>query len=375
MDGFDTNEQVILVAATNRPDILDPALRRPGRFDREVVLSLPDMKEREAILKVHAKKVKLAEGVDLMRVARGTPGFSGADLAAVINEGALAATMLDKDAVELADLEEARDKVRWGRAKRSRAMDEADRRISAHHEAGHALVSLLLQPDVEPLHKVSIIPRGMALGSTMFLPKKDRQLIVRKECLGNVKVSLAGRLAEEIFCGDISSGAANDIQQATELVRRMVMDWGMSDRIGPIRYSGAENGPDWWPGDMGGRKAYSEVTAREIDEEVKRILDKCFEETRLLVEQNKEQMALLAEALLKHEVLDAEEVEKVIKGEPIARDSGEEEKASGGEKVVSEEQADAEVPEAGTVAEDLAKGGTVDNPGGGAGAENLEGTA
>ena len=317
MDGFDTNEQVIVVGATNRPDVLDPALRRPGRFDREIIIHLPDLKDREEILKVHAKNIKMSESVDLSVLARGTPGFSGADLAAIINEAAIRATMLDKSAVEQEDLEEARDKVRWGRTKRSRTLDEEDRRLGAYHEAGHALMSLLLEPDVEPLHKVSIIPRGMMLGATMFLPEKDRYTVKRQQCLGQIKVSFSGRIAEELFCGDITSGAADDIRQATLLARRMVMDWGMSDRIGPVRYTPHEETAPWG-GDIYGPKEHSEATAHDIDEEVQGILRRNYDEAKGLLERNRE-------ALLKREVLTAAEVKKEIEGitleKPAASDS------------------------------------------------------
>jgi len=311
MDGFDTNEQVIVIGSTNRPDVLDPALRRPGRFDREIFINLPDLKEREAILKVHAKNIKLAEAVDLSAVARGTPGFSGADLAAIINEAAIRATLLDKSAVQQDDLEESRDKVRWGRAKRSAALDEEDRTLSAHHEAGHVLMSLLLAPDVEPLHKVSIIPRGLALGATMFLPEKDRYTIKRKQCLGQIKVMFAGRITEEIVFGDISSGAADDIRQATALARRMVCDWGMSDRIGPVRYAPPEDVTPWGS-EVSGSRDYSDATAHQIDEEILDILRTSYAQTRYLLERNRAALERIAAAILKKESLTAEEVRSEI---------------------------------------------------------------
>jgi len=311
MDGFETNTQVIIIGATNRPDVLDPALRRPGRFDREVVVHLPDIKEREEILKVHAKGVKMDPSVDLSVVARGTPGFSGADLAAIINEAAIGATMLNKNAVQQDDLEEARDKVRWGRTKRSRAMDEEERRLAAYHEAGHVLMSLLLQPHVEPLHKVSIIPRGMTLGATMFLPEKDRHTISRNQCLGQIKVSFAGRIAEELFCDDITSGASDDIRRATELARRMICDWGMSDRIGPIRYASPEEQTPWGA-DVYGPRQHSDATAHEIDAEVQTIIGSQYTEARQRLERNREALQRIAEELLKREVMTADEVKEVI---------------------------------------------------------------
>ena len=318
MDGFETNEQVIVIGATNRPDVLDPALRRPGRFDREVVISLPDYKEREAILGVHAKKIKLAQKVDMSLVARGTPGFSGADLAAIINEAAIRATLLNKTAVEQADLEESRDKVRWGRSKRSRAMDEHDRRLSAYHEAGHTLVSILLEPDVEPLHKVSIIPRGVSLGATMFLPEKDRYTISRRQCLGQIKVAFAGRVSEEIFFGDITTGASDDIRQATHIARRMVTDWGMSESIGPIRYSPSEETASWG-GEFMSPKEHSDATSREIDQEIQRIIGDAYAATRSLLQSNHEALQRIAEALLKKEVMSADEVRREIQGLPIVK--------------------------------------------------------
>jgi cell division protease FtsH len=249
--------------------------------------------------------------------------------------------MKDKKHVELDDLEEARDKVRWGRAKRSRVMDEADKRIGAYHEAGHALMSLLLQPDVEPLHKVSIIPRGMALGATMFLPEKDRLLMKRRECIGNIKVSLAGRLSEELFCGDISSGAANDIRQGTELARRMVMEWGMSEKLGPIRYSAFDEAGAMWPAELGGSKEHSDATAREIDEEIRCIFDECYQDARRLLTENGEKLKRIAEALLQYEVLDADDVRKAIEGEPIDRPSPEEVKSSAESAEAGEQEPEA----------------------------------
>ncbi len=316
MDGFETNEQVIIIGATNRPDVLDPALRRPGRFDREVNIHLPDINEREQILEVHAKEIQMADAVDLSVVARGTPGFSGADLAAIINEAAIRATMLHKTAVEQDDLEEARDKVRWGRTKRSRAMDEEERRLAAYHEAGHVLMSLALQPHVEPLHKVSIIPRGMMLGGTMFLPEKDRYTISRRQCLGQVKVALAGRIAEELFCQDITSGASDDIRRATNIARRMVCDWGMSHRIGPIRYAANEDQTPWGA-DVYGPKEHSDATAHQIDEEIQSIINAEYQEAKRLLNLNRDALRRVAEALLEREVMSAEEVKEVFGDQPL----------------------------------------------------------
>ncbi len=311
MDGFETNEHVIVIGATNRPDILDPALRRPGRFDREVIVHLPDVHEREAILKVHIKDVKMDPAVNLSVVARGTPGFSGADLAAIVNEAAIRAVMLDKTAVQQDDLEEARDKTRWGRTKRSRALDEADRRLSAYHEAGHVLMSLLTEPHSEPLHKVSIIPRGIMLGATMFLPEKDRYTVSLRQCLAHIDVSFAGRIAEELFCDDITSGASDDIRRATQMARRMVCDWGMSHRIGPISYAPAEDHPPWGS-DIYGPREHSDATARKIDEEIQSIINHEYARAKQLLEHNREALQRVAEELLKREIMTADEVKEVI---------------------------------------------------------------
>jgi cell division protease FtsH len=312
MDGFDTNDQVIVVAATNRSDILDHALTRPGRFDRQIFVPLPDLKGRVDILKVHAKNVKLGPDANLERLARGTPMFSGADLAAIINEAALAATMANKDNIEMADLEEARDKVRWGRAKKSRVIDRKEKEITAYHEAGHTLVQSMLK-DADPLHKVSIIPRGPMGGATFALPEKDRTMFTKKYCMALLQVCFGGRIAEEMFCDDISSGAQSDIQQATRIAKQMILTWGMSDELGPISY-----GPDSGLKDMiyimPGEKEYSEKTAEAIDTEVKNITDQAYKNAKELIESNKDQLDGIAKALLKYETLDAEDVELILKG-------------------------------------------------------------
>jgi len=312
MDGFDTDDQVIVIAATNRADILDHALTRPGRFDRQIFVPLPDLKGRVEILRVHAKKVKLGPDANLERVARGTPMFSGADLAAIINEAALAATMANKDYVETADLEEARDKVRWGRAKKSRAADQTEKEIIAYHEAGHALVQSLLK-DADPLHKVSIIPRGPMAGATFALPEKDRTIFTKKYCMALLQVCFGGRIAEEIFCDDISSGAQADIQQATNIAKQMVLTWGMSDELGLISYS-----PDFAVKDliyvMPGEKEYSEKTAEIIDKEVKKIADEAYKKAKEIIEANKDKLEQIAKALLKYETLDDDDVNLILAG-------------------------------------------------------------
>jgi len=314
MDGFDSSDQVIVISATNRMDVLDPALTRPGRFDRQIDVPLPDLKGRVEILKIYAGKIKCGPGVDLRRLARGTPMFSGADLAALINEAAIAATMTNKEFVEQADLEEARDKVRWGRARKSREIDEKEKEMTAYHEAGHALIQVLL-PDADPLHKVSIIPRGQAGGATFSLPEKDRHMYSRKWCESYIRVCIAGRIAEEMFCGDIDSGAASDIAQATELARRMVKDWGMSDKLGFVRYAPS---PQQQPSfaDMIS-KEYSDRTAEIIDEEVKRIMDQANQDTGKLLDANREKVQNIAQALLKYETLDAEDVQSIIDGKTV----------------------------------------------------------
>jgi cell division protease FtsH len=312
MDGFDTNDQVIVIAATNRGDILDHALTRPGRFDRQIFVPFPDLKGRVDILKVHAKKVKLGPNANLERLARGTPMFSGADLAAIINEAALAATMGNKDYIEMADLEEARDKVRWGRAKKSRVIDEHEREITAYHEAGHTVVQSLLK-EADPLHKVSIIPRGPMGGATFALPEKDRTLFTRRYCIALLQVCFGGRISEQLFCDDISSGAQSDIQQATKIARQMILTWGMSDDLGPISY-----GPDAGLRDMmyfiPGEKEYSEKTAEAIDTEVKKITDEAYKKARELIEANKDKLEKIAKALLKYETLDADDVKVILEG-------------------------------------------------------------
>jgi cell division protease FtsH len=309
MDGFDTNDQVIVMAATNRGDILDKALTRPGRFDRQVYIPLPDVKGRTEILKIHARKVKMGPDVDLERVARGTPMFSGADLEAIINEAAIAATMNNKDFVEMEDLEEARDKVRWGRKKRSRTVDQMDRKIAAYHEAGHTLVQSMLK-DADPLHKVSIIPRGPMGGATFSLPEKDRTLFTKKYCMAQLQVCFGGRIAEELFCDDISSGAQSDIQAATTIAREMVQTWGMSDELGPIDYSTQIQ--DMYFGMPG--QEHSQKISEIIDMEVKKLIDLAFKGAKGIIETNREKLQTIAEALLKYETLDAAEVKIIIEG-------------------------------------------------------------
>ena len=311
MDGFDTQEGIIIIAATNRPDVLDPALLRPGRFDRQVTVNLPDVRGREAILKVHAKNVKLAPAVDLSVIARGTPGYSGAELANLLNEAALLAASTNRKAVGMLELEEARDKVRWGRERRSLAMTDEDKKCTAWHEAGHALINVVLQ-HTHPLHKVTIIPRGQSLGSTMSLPKTDILNRRRKEMLDMIAVMMAGRIAEEIVSGDISSGAAGDIQQATNMARAMVTQWGMSDRLGVVQY-GDDDEYVFLGREVSRAKVYSEFTAQEIDGEVKRIIDNAYKIAKDLLTTNIEKLELIAKSLLEYETLDGQQVDEIVR--------------------------------------------------------------
>ena len=311
MDGFDTQEGIIIIAATNRPDVLDPALLRPGRFDRQVTVNLPDVRGREAILKVHAKNVKLAPAVDLSVIARGTPGYSGAELANLLNEAALLAASTNRKAVGMLELEEARDKVRWGRERRSLAMTDEDKKCTAWHEAGHALINVVLQ-HTHPLHKVTIIPRGQSLGSTMSLPKTDILNRRRKEMLDMIAVMMAGRIAEEIVSGDISSGAAGDIQQATNMARAMVTQWGMSDRLGMVQY-GDDDEYVFLGREVSRAKVYSEFTAQEIDGEVKRIIDNAYKIAKDLLTTNIEKLELIAKSLLEYETLDGQQVDEIVR--------------------------------------------------------------
>jgi cell division protease FtsH len=310
MDGFDTQEGIIIIAATNRPDVLDPALLRPGRFDRQITVNLPDVRGREAILKVHARSVKLDPTVDLSVIARATPGYSGAELANLLNEGALLAARMNKKAIGMKELEEARDKVRWGRERRSLAMTDEEKRGTAWHEAGHALVNVLLQ-HTHPLHKVTIIPRGQSLGSTMSLPREDVYNRRRKEMLDMIAVTMAGRIAEELISGDISTGASGDIQQATAMARAMVCQFGMSDRLGMVQY-GDNNEFVFLGRDMVRSKDYSEQTSQEIDAEVKRIIDDGYKVARRLIDENRDKLEIIANALLEYETLEGAQVVEII---------------------------------------------------------------
>jgi len=311
MDGFDTQEGVIIIAATNRPDVLDPALLRPGRFDRQVTVPLPDVNGREKILGVHVKKIKLAAGVDLGLIAKGTPGFSGAELANLINEAALLAARKGIKAVTLAEMEEARDKVRWGRERRSLALSDKEKKNTAYHEAGHAILNVMLD-HTDPLHKVTIIPRGPSLGSTMFLPDEDKFNHRKNELLAQLIVLMGGRVAEEIAFGDVTNGAMGDIRMATNICRKMVCEWGMSDTLGMIEYGDGGSGEVFLARDISKSKNYSEETAQKIDEEIKRLTDSAYEKASEMLNEHRGLLDKISEALLEYETLDADHIRDII---------------------------------------------------------------
>jgi len=310
MDGFESNEGVILIAATNRPDVLDPALLRPGRFDRQVVVPRPDIKGRLKILQVHARKVQMADNVDLETVARGTPGFSGADLANLVNEAALLAARADKNRVETEELEAAKDKVMMGAERRSMVITEEEKKVTAYHEAGHALVAQYI-PGADPVHKVSIIPRGRAMGVTMYLPEEEKYNETKDGLHTKICTLLGGRVAEELTFDSVTSGAANDLERATAIARKMVCEWGMSDTLGPLTF-GEKEGEVFLGRDMGHIKNYSEDTARQIDEEIQAIVTSNYQRTRQILEEHKAELNRVAEALLERENLDAGELKALV---------------------------------------------------------------
>ena len=319
MDGFESNEGVILIAATNRPDVLDPALLRPGRFDRQVVVPNPDVNGREKILRVHMRKVPLASDVDPKVIARGTPGFSGADLANLVNEGALLAARLGKRVVAMAEFEAAKDKVMMGAERRSLVMSEAEKRMTAYHEAGHALCAMH-EPECDPVHKATIIPRGRALGLVMSLPEGDRYSKSKSKLLSELTMAMGGRAAEEIIFGPdkVSNGASGDIKMATDQARRMITEWGMSEKLGMIAYG--DNSQEVFLGhSVTQNKNVSEATAREIDGEIKDIIDRAYAKARRLLTENVEELHRLARGLLEHETLSGDEIRTVLRGEPVIR--------------------------------------------------------
>ena len=311
MDGFDTQEGVIIIAATNRPDVLDPALLRPGRFDRQVTVNLPDVKGREEILKVHAKKVKIGADVDLAIIARGTPGYSGAELANVINEAALLAARRELKAITLAELEESRDKVRWGKERRSMAISEKEKENTAYHEAGHAILGMLVE-HTDPVHKVTIIPRGPSLGMTMQLPKEDHLSYRKFYLLDRLTVIMGGRVAEEVVFGDVTNGAYADIQQATNIARKMVCEWGMSEELGMIEY-GSHSEHLFLARDLSGStRDYSEDTAKKIDAEVKSLIDSAYSKATEIILAHRDQLELIAQGLLEFETLDGSHIKDIM---------------------------------------------------------------
>ncbi|PIE33652.1 cell division protein FtsH [candidate division KSB3 bacterium] len=310
MDGFESNEGVIMIAATNRPDVLDPALLRPGRFDRQVVVPRPDVRGREGILDVHTRNIPLADNVELSVVARGTPGFSGADLANLVNESALLAARREKPVVEMEDLEEAKDKVMMGKERRSIMMDEKEKRVTAYHEAGHALIGKLV-PESDPVHKVTIIPRGYALGLTQQLPEGDKYHITKKYCMSRISILLGGRVAEELALDDIATGASDDLKRATELARKMVCEWGMSEKMGPLVY-GEKEEQIFLGRELSRHQDYSEATAVSIDQEVRQIVFERLEQVRQLLRTHMETLHALAQALLEQESLDGMEIDRII---------------------------------------------------------------
>ena len=314
MDGFEGTAGVIVIAATNRPDVLDPALLRPGRFDRQVVVPLPDIRGREQILMVHMRKVPIAPDVKAGIIARGTPGMSGADLANLVNEAALFAARSSKRLVDMIDFERAKDKIIMGAERRSMVMPEEERRNTAYHESGHAIVAKLL-PRTDPVHKVTIIPRGRALGVTMQLPTEDRYSYDRSLLLNNIAVLFGGRIAEEIFMNQMTTGASNDFKRATEMARRMVTEWGMSDALGPMVYG--ENESEVFLGrSVTNHQSVSEDTMRQVDAEIRRIIDEQYKLARKLIEDNRDKVEVMTKALLDWETIDAEQIEDIMQGRP-----------------------------------------------------------
>ena len=310
MDGFDTTEGVIIIAATNRPDVLDSALLRPGRFDRQIFIDLPDMIGREQILRVHAKRINMADDVDLAEIGRATSGFSGADLANLLNEGALLAARRNKKKVERIDIEDAREKVTFGRERR-RMMDDEEKRMTAFHEAGHALIGVLLDDDWLPLHKVTILPRGRALGMAMYLPRKDILSMYKKRILNRIAVALGGRIAEELVFDDVSNGASSDIKQVTKMARQMVCDWGMSE-LGPIAY-GDNHDTVFLGREISRSENFSEATAQKIDMEVRRIIDEQYVRATAIIKEHRAALDTIADALLQYETIEGKHVQEIIK--------------------------------------------------------------
>jgi cell division protease FtsH len=319
MDGFESNDGVILIASTNRPDVLDPALLRPGRFDRRVVVSRPDVRGREGILKVHTRKIPLGEDVDISVLARGTPGFTGADLANLVNEAALNAARYNKKLVAMPDFELAKDKVLMGAERKSMVISNEEKRITAYHEAGHTLVGLKV-PNADPVHKVTIIPRGMALGVTQQLPEGDRHNYSQEYLVGQIAILMGGRIAEEFFLGSITTGASNDIERATELARAMVCEYGMSE-LGPLTF-GKKEEQIFLGREIAQHRDFSEDTAIKIDQEVKKIISEQYERAKRIIEENRDTMVRLSETLLERESLDSVQIRRIVAGLPLDDDHG-----------------------------------------------------
>ncbi|MDW7738587.1 MAG: ATP-dependent zinc metalloprotease FtsH [Bacillota bacterium] len=322
MDGFDVNEGIIIIAATNRPDILDPALLRPGRFDREITVGFPDVNGREEILKVHTRNKRLSEEVDLKILARGTPGFTGADLENVVNEAALLTARISRKSIGMHELEEAIERVVAGTQKKSRVISAFEKKIVAYHEAGHALVGYLL-PHTDPVHKVSIIPRGRAGGYTLMFPEEDRYYMTRSELLDRVSTLLGGRVAEKLVLNDISTGAQNDLERATSIVRQMIMEYGMSDTLGPITL-GKKHDQVFLGRDLARDRDYSEEIAKAIDQEIRKTIDNCYQKAQDILEQERDKLELIAQALLEKETLDAVEIKALVEGRPLPEKAAEE---------------------------------------------------
>jgi cell division protease FtsH len=314
MDGFEGNEGVIVIAATNRPDVLDPALLRPGRFDRQVVVPLPDVRGREQILKVHMRKVPVDNNVKPNVIARGTPGFSGADLANLVNEAALIAARANRRTVTMEEFDKAKDKIMMGTERRSMVMSESEKKLTAYHESGHAIVGLLV-PDHDPVYKVTIIPRGRALGVTMFLPEEDRYSYSKQRLMSQMKSLFGGRLAEEIVFGPayVTTGASNDIERATEIARNMVTKWGLSDRLGPLTYT-EDDGEIFLGRSVTRHKQVSDVTAHAIDEEIRGLIDTCYKTAKQILEENRHKLDLMANALIKYETIDENQIKDIMEG-------------------------------------------------------------
>jgi cell division protease FtsH len=310
MDGFESSEGVILIAATNRPDVLDPALLRPGRFDRQIVVPVPDINGRESILKVHLKNKPLAPDVDVRTIAKGTPGFSGADLENLVNEAALLAARKNKEVIEMEDFEEAKDKVLMGLERKSMVLSEEEKKTTAYHEAGHALIARLL-PETDPIHKVTIIPRGRALGLTQQLPETDRHTYSKEYLLNSICILMGGRVAEEIVLNEKTTGAANDIERATSIARRMVCEWGMSERLGPLTFGKREE-HIFLGREIARHQDYSEQTAIEIDREVRSIVENCYEQTKAILTEHLDILHAIAQELLEKETLQKKDIDRII---------------------------------------------------------------